>query len=269
MPRKQLSRYVKELIEWLFPLLLLLPVLILVIFFTVFPFGYAIRTSFFQILLVLPIEPFVGLKNYLDVLSSPYFLEALLNTLRFTFMTAPVIVIISLGVARLLLTTFFGRGVLRPLVLLPWAIPGSVAGILWLWIFQGQWGVLNGILMKLGLIENYIQWLTEPHLARFCVIVAHIWTQVPFASVLLMAALTTIPKEIYEASEVDRNWNGIPDECECICDVNGDEVVNKVDIALILSAWGPCDQCPEDVNFDGIVDIDDVFAILVAWGPCP
>jgi ABC-type sugar transport system permease subunit len=194
LPQKEFSRYP---IEWL------LPVLILVILFTVYPFGYAIWNSLFQILLVLPIKPFVGLKNYLDVLSSPYFLEALLNTLRFTFMTAPVIVIISLGVARLLLMTFIGRGVLRPLVLLPWAIPGSVAGILWLWVFHGQWGVLNGILMKLGLINEYIQWLTNAHLARFSVAVAHIWMQVPFATVLLMAALTTIPKEIYEASEVD------------------------------------------------------------------
>jgi ABC-type sugar transport system permease subunit len=180
-----------------------LPVLFLVIVFTVYPFGYAIWTSLFQILLVLPVTPFVGLKNYLDVLSSPYFLEALFNTLRFTFTTAPIIVIISLSVARLLLMTFIGRGVLRPLVLLPWAIPGSVAGILWLWVFHGQWGILNGILMKLGLISDYVQWLTNPHLARFSVSVAHIWMQVPFATVLLMAALTTIPKEIYEASEVD------------------------------------------------------------------
>lgn len=194
MPGKQLSRYP---IQWLWP------VLVLVIVFTVYPFGYAIWNSFFQILLVLPIKPFVGIKNYLDVLSSLYFREALFNTLRFTLITAPTIVIISLGVARLLLTKFYGRTILRPVVLLPWAIPGSVAGILWLWIFHGQWGVLNGILMKLGVINDYIQWLTNPHLARFSVAVAHIWTQVPFATVLLMAALTTIPKEIYEASEVD------------------------------------------------------------------
>ncbi|MFQ6079936.1 MAG: carbohydrate ABC transporter permease, partial [Thermodesulfobacteriota bacterium] len=194
MPGKQLSRYP---IQWLWP------GLVLVIVFTVYPFGYAIWNSFFQILLVLPIKPFVGIKNYLDVLSSLYFREALFNTLRFTLITAPTIVIISLGVARLLLTKFYGRTILRPVVLLPWAIPGSVAGILWLWIFHGQWGVLNGILMKLGVINDYIQWLTNPHLARFSVAVAHIWTQVPFATVLLMAALTTIPKEIYEASEVD------------------------------------------------------------------
>lgn len=184
-------------IEWLFP------VLILVIIFTVFPFGYAIWNSLFQILLVLPIKPFVGIQNYIDVVASPYFWEALVNTLVFTGISAPITVIIALGVARLLLTKFVGRGVVRSVVLLPWAMPGVVSGTVWVWIFHGQWGVLNALLMKLGIIDNYIQWLNTPNLARFSVIIAHIWTQIPFASVLLMAALTTINREIYEAAEVD------------------------------------------------------------------
>jgi ABC-type sugar transport system permease subunit len=190
-------RYSRYPIEWLFP------VLILVIIFTVFPVGYAIWNSLHQILLVLPTTPFVGIKNYIEVLKSVYFKEAILNTLFFTITTAPATVIISLGIARLLLTKFFGRAILRPVVLLPWAIPGSVAGILWLWIFHGQWGLLNGFLLKLGIIKNYIPWLMDARLAKFSVSVTHVWTQVPFASILLMAALTTIPKEIYEASEVD------------------------------------------------------------------
>ena len=191
------KKYARYPIEWLFP------VLILVILFTVFPVGYAIYNSLHRILLVLPTTPFVGLKNYIDVLTSIYFKEAILNTLLFTVTTAPATVIISLGIARLLLTKFYGRAILRPVVLLPWAIPGSVAGILWLWIFHGQWGLLNGFLLKLGIIKNYIPWLMDARLAKLCVSVAHIWTQVPFASILLMAALTTIPKDIYEASEVD------------------------------------------------------------------
>jgi ABC-type sugar transport system permease subunit len=106
-------------------------------------------------------------------------------------------------VARLLLTRFVGRSVVRALVLLPWAIPGSVAGILWLWIFHGQFGVLNALLYSLGLIRNYIQFVKDPFLAKLCVMVAHVWTQIPFSSVLLMAALTTINKELYESAEVD------------------------------------------------------------------
>jgi multiple sugar transport system permease protein len=192
--RRDMSRYP---IEWMFP------VLILVIIFTVYPFGYALWNSLFQILLILPVKPFVGLQNYVEVVSSIYFREALFNTLVFTVVTAPVIVIIAIGVARLLLTKFVGRSIVRAVVLLPWAMPGAVSGIVWVWIFHGRWGILNAVLMKLGIINSYILWLDHPILAKFSVMVAHIWTQIPFASVLLMAALSIINKEIYEAAEVD------------------------------------------------------------------
>jgi multiple sugar transport system permease protein len=194
MARRERSRYP---IEWLFP------VLILVIVFTVYPFAYAIWNSLHRILLIMPGWPFIGIKNYVDVLSSIYFREALINTLVFAAITAPIIVAIALGVARLLLTKFFGRGVVRAVVLLPWAMPGAVSGIVWVWIFHGRWGILNALLQQVGIIKSYIEWLSNPILAKFTVMVAHIWTQIPFASVLLMAALSIINKELYEAAEVD------------------------------------------------------------------
>ena len=194
MRGRDISRYP---IQWLFP------VLLFVITFTVFPFGYAIYNSLFRIILVLPTQPFVGLKNYAQVFTSVYFREALVNTLVFMAITAPIIVVVSLGVGRLLLTHFVGRGILRAVVLLPWAIPGAISGILWYWIFQEQWGILNTLLIKLHIITRGIEWLDSRDLAKFSTMIAHIWTQIPFASVLLMAALTTINKELYEAAEVD------------------------------------------------------------------
>jgi ABC-type sugar transport system permease subunit len=143
------------------------------------------------------------LKNYAQVFTSVYFREALVNTLIFMAITAPLIVIVSLGVGRLLLTHFVGRGILRAVVLLPWAIPGAISGILWYWVFQEQWGILNTLLIKLHILTRGVEWLDNRILAKFSTMVAHIWTQVPFASVLLMAALTTINKELYEAAEVD------------------------------------------------------------------
>ncbi len=192
--RRSFSRYP---IEWLFP------VLILVGIFTIYPFAYALFTSLFRIILILPENPFIGLKNYTDVITDLYFIEALLNTLLLTLITAPLITIISLGIARLLLLEFKGRGILRSLILLPWAIPGTVAGIIWLWIFNSQWGVLNGFLYNLGIINSYIPWLTDPKLAKLSVMVAHSWTQIPFATLLLMIGLTTINKELYESAEID------------------------------------------------------------------
>ncbi len=194
MHGRDMSRYP---IQWLFP------VLIIVITFTVFPFGYAIYNSLFQIVLVLPFQPFVGLKNYGQVFTSVYFREALLNTLVFMAVTAPIIVTVALGVGRLLLTHFVGRGIIRAVVLLPWAIPGAISGILWYWIFQDQWGILNTVLIKVHIISRGIEWLDNRNLAKVSTMVAHIWTQIPFASVLLMAALSTINKEMYEAAEVD------------------------------------------------------------------
>jgi multiple sugar transport system permease protein len=184
-------------IEWLFP------TLIIVVIFTVFPFAYALYNSLFRIILVLPTQPFIGLKNYSAVLSSVYFREALLNTLVFMAITAPIIVTVALGVGRLLLTRFVGRGIIRAVVLLPWAIPGTISGILWYWIFQDQWGILNTILIKLHIITRGIEWLDNRNLAKFSTMIAHIWAQIPFASVLLMAALATISKEQYEAAEID------------------------------------------------------------------
>jgi multiple sugar transport system permease protein len=192
--KRELSRYP---IEWLFP------VLVLVIVFTVYPFAYAIWNSLFQILLILPIKPFVGLRNYVEVINNIYFREALINTLLFAAITSPIIVVTALGVARLLLTKFVGRGIVRAVVLLPWAMPGLVSGIVWIWIFHGRWGILNAVLYRLGIISSYISWLEDPILAKFSIMVAHIWTQIPFASVLLMAALSIINKELYEAAEVD------------------------------------------------------------------
>ena len=194
MRGRDISRYP---IQWLFP------VLLIVITFTVFPFGYAIYNSLFRIILVLPTQPFIGLKNYAQVFTSVYFREALVNTLVFMAITAPIIVVVSLGVGRLLLTHFVGRGIIRAVVLLPWAIPGAISGILWYWIFQEQWGILNTLLIKLHIITRGIEWLDNRNLAKFSTMIAHIWTQIPFASVLLMAALTTINKELYEAAEVD------------------------------------------------------------------
>jgi ABC-type sugar transport system permease subunit len=91
----------------------------------------------------------------------------------------------------------------RAVVLLPWAMPGAVSGIVWVWIFHGRWGILNALLQQVGIIKSYIEWLSNPTLAKVTVMVAHIWTQIPFASVLLMAALSIINKELYEAAEVD------------------------------------------------------------------
>jgi multiple sugar transport system permease protein len=155
------------------------------------------------VMILFPGEPFVGLANYQAALGSAFFVTALLNSLWFTLISAPLIVLLGLGVAHLLLAEFHGRFLVRSVVILPWVLPGAISAVIWIWIFHPSWGILNLVLYELGLIERYVPWLTDPSLVRVSVIVAHVWTQFPFAAVLLMAALTAIDPQLYEAARID------------------------------------------------------------------
>jgi multiple sugar transport system permease protein len=88
-------------------------------------------------------------------------------------------------------------------MLLPWALPATVAGLMWKWIFLDSWGALNAGLYTLGMIDNYVGWLTTPGLAQMAVVVVFIWTQLPLAAIFLLAALQAIPNELYDAAAVD------------------------------------------------------------------
>jgi multiple sugar transport system permease protein len=186
-----------------YPALWVLPALCLVLAFTVYPVAHTLWTSLHQVMILLPGEPFVGLANYRAVVSGPFFLTALANSLWFTTISAPLIVLLGLCVAHLLLASFKGRFLVRAVVILPWALPGAISAVLWLWIFHPSWGILNLLLYEAGLIGGYIPWLTDPTLVKLTVVVAHVWTQFPFAAVLLMAALVAIDPELYEAARID------------------------------------------------------------------
>lgn len=110
---------------------------------------------------------------------------------------------IALGVALLLNRSFRGRGLIRGLILVPWVLSPVVAGVIWRWILDGQWGVLNHILMKVGLIAKPLQWLSDPNLVWISLIGVTIWKAFPFACVNILAALQVIPPELCEAAAID------------------------------------------------------------------
>ena len=192
-----LARPTRYPIEWV------LPVLFVVSLFTFYPVAYTLWTSFHSVLLILPTTPFIGIDNYVSVVKSPYFKEALWHTLWFTAVSVPLIVLVGFLVARLLLAKFVGRSIVRSVVILPWVLPGAVAGAMWAWIFHPQWGILNMLLDMMGLIDSYIPWTSDTSLVRGTIVIAHVWMQFPFASVLLMAALVAIDRQQYDAAEVD------------------------------------------------------------------
>ena len=186
-----------------FPALWLLPVILPIALLTLFPIGYALWTSLHQVMLLFPGEDFVGLDNYVNVVTGEYFGAALRNSLLFTVIAAPLVVVIGTACALFLFRDFFGVTVLRSIILLPWVLPGAISAVLWTWVFHPSWGVINSLLFKLGVIDSSIDWLTDPRLAFFSITVAHIWTQIPFTVVLVMAGLSAINPETIEAAVVD------------------------------------------------------------------
>jgi ABC-type sugar transport system permease subunit len=178
------------------------PVILLVAVFTIYPVGRALYQS---MRIESPIFPsrFVGLQNYRDVLGGMFFAEAVGNTVRFAAVTVPLVVVLGVLTALLLNESFVGNALLRVGMLLPWALPATVAGLIWKWLFLDSWGALNAGLYSMGLIDNYIPWLTTPGLAQMAVVVVFLWTQLPLAAIFLLAALQAIPNELYDAAAVD------------------------------------------------------------------
>jgi ABC-type sugar transport system permease subunit len=187
-----------------FPVLWVGAPLLLVMLFTVVPIGHTLWTSLHSAHFLFPDElSWSGLDNYRKVIAGPFFLTTLKNSLLFTAVTAPVVVGLGIATALLLQRRFTGRAVLRSVVLLPWVLPGAITAVLWIWVFNPSWGMLNTWLRDLGLITSSIPWLSDPSLAFASVAVAHIWSQVPFSVVLIMAALSTIDPALFEAARID------------------------------------------------------------------
>jgi multiple sugar transport system permease protein len=182
--------------------LLIAPAVALVGLFTVYPLGSAFWTSFQTSSPLLP-PTFVGPRNYQEVAASGYFLKAFQVTAGFTLVTVILTTVTGLGAATLLRETFRGRRFLRPVTLLPWAVPLVVTGVMWRWIFNPQWGALNAVLYSTGVIDNYIPWLSDPNLAFISVSIAHTWSQLPLATIFLLGALQAVPREQYEAASIE------------------------------------------------------------------
>jgi ABC-type sugar transport system permease subunit len=176
--------------------------LVVVALFTLYPVGYALVGSLYTLSPILPVS-FAGLTNYSLIFGSPYFGFALRTTATFALATVPAIVILGLLVAVVLNRPFWGATLVKVVILLPWAIPAATAGVMWKGVFADSWGALNATLSTLGVIRDYVAWLTTPRLAFLATAIAQVWAQFPLAAVLLLAAMHAIPDELYEAAALD------------------------------------------------------------------
>ncbi len=183
--------------------LLTLPSLILMIGLIGFPVLYALWISLHRVSFLSPGQPFIGLGNYLALLRNSDFWFSIQRTGYFTVVSLVVQTATGLGIAVVLNERFPGRTLLRGLILLPWAIPTVVNGVLWLWILDGSTGALNGLLKQIGFIERNVIWLGRPLLAMNGVILADSWRMIPLYAIMFLAGLQTIPDDLYDAAKVD------------------------------------------------------------------
>jgi len=146
---------------------------------------------------------FVGWRNYAWVLTSSTFYQALLNTFVWVFGSVGAEMVLGLGVALLLNRSFFGRGVARAIAFAPYLIPTVVAVMVWRYMFHDTVGILNDLLIKVGVVDHPVNWLNSPSMAMFSVIVVGVWKFLPFSVLALLGVLQSIPQEQYEAACID------------------------------------------------------------------
>ena len=193
-----------NLSQRIYPYISILPVAIVIALFALYPIIHAVRMSFYQYLLTRPdVHPFVGLDNFVNVITSYYFKESIQITAIYTVATVLGVIVYGLGVALLMNTKIRLSTPLKIVILLPWALPAVVSGLLWKWILNADFGILNGILYAVGLIDRYIPFLADPTLAKASLIMAHIWKEGPLVAIFFLAGLQLIPSELYEAAKID------------------------------------------------------------------
>lgn len=186
----------------LFGYLMMAPVMAVLVMFFAYPLFYEVYSSFTD-RTVGNNGKFIGLDNYIFLFEDPRYIKAAVNTLVYVSAVQIGKFILGLGIALLLQQKLFGRGLWRALVLVPYAMPGFVAYMVWKLIYNPDVGALNIFLNQVGLVDTHIAFLSDGQYAMPAVIIATIWRGFPFWTIMFLAALQAVPKELYEAASID------------------------------------------------------------------
>ena len=197
-------RFLLDRAELLGPLFIA-PAILYVLVLVALPFFLAIYYSISAFTIFDPSYRFVGAKNFFDVIQSEVFRRTLINTFIFTIGAQVIGLLLGKFAAMLLMQDFPGRGLARALVVLPWAVPVSLATLAWQWMFDSLYSVINWTLIAIGLVnaEHPPQWLGQQDLAMIAVTVVHAWRLFPFGVVIFIAGFTSVPKDVLDAATVD------------------------------------------------------------------
>ena len=183
------------------PWLLLAPALSVLALVLALPLGYCLYLSLFDVSLRTGQARFAGLENYLRLVTDLRFLSSAARTLAFVGVSLALELVLGLGLALMMHQLWRGRGLFRAAVMVPWAIPTVVSGLLWAWIFNDRLGLANAVLAAAGL--EPVAWLAGPGTAWAALMAAEVWKTAPFVALILLAGLQMIPRELYEAAEID------------------------------------------------------------------
>lgn len=179
------------------------PAVVLMAALVFVPLGLTLWDSLHRVDPMRPGTPFVGFKHYVDLLSDTNVRQAWLNTAAYVVIAVVLETLGGLGAALLLQRVRVGRRWLLAAVILPWALPPVVNAIVWQWIYNPSYGLLDGALLRFGLIDAPIVWFNDRATALVLVSLVHVWRMMPLTAVILLAALQSVPRELYEAATLD------------------------------------------------------------------
>lgn len=185
------------------PYILITPVLLVILLLYAYPIIMILIQSFNKVSIVDNNYTFIGLDNFTNFFNDGTFRFTLLLTLKYTVITVTLKLIIGFSMALVLNSETYFNKTLRFLTLIPWTIQQVSVAVIWKWIFDGNYGYLNYILLKLGLIEKNILWLSDPKLALISASIVDTWLGISFVSMIFLAALNSIDKSLYESSKID------------------------------------------------------------------
>lgn len=197
------SRFRRSRVEWM-PVWMLAPAGAITSILLLYPIIRGILLSFFNTrLLTFSKGRYIGLLNYQNLFSDPYFWNSIRVTVLYGVGSMVCTYLVALGVALLMNRPLPGRGVLRMMFIMPWAIPEVVAVLIFVWMLDAQYGVINYGLVQAHIISQPLAWLSNANLTMPALILVTSWQQFPLAMLILLAGLQTIPEEQYEAAKVD------------------------------------------------------------------
>lgn len=183
---------------------LLIPALLILALVFIYPIARAFWLSLFTENLGTQLMPiFAGFTNYQRLIGDNRFWQSISNTTVFTIISVTLELFLGIGIALVLNNSFPGRSVIRTIAIIPWALPTAIMGLAWAWIFNNEYGVANDFLQRVGLIDTAINWLGSPGLAMTALIIADLWKTTPFISLIILARLQSIPRDLYEAHSID------------------------------------------------------------------